>query len=116
MHQSSMTTRRLFERSPTKINTLVHCRGRFHHATVVDYSAGGVRLDGTFRLLKKDPIRIEFLCGACVPARVAWSLGTQTGLVFAVPLATDHPAMIALSRRADLDNVDLDNDQKRHEG
>ena len=54
-------------------------------ARVIDYSAGGLQLEGTFGLIKTDHIQIEFISGARVPARVAWSLGAQTGVVFSEP-------------------------------
>jgi hypothetical protein len=101
MEQAAALPRRQFERRPLKANAFVHCRGQFQCATVIDYSAGGLRLKGTFGLIKTDPIQIEFISGARVPALVAWSLGAQTGVLFAEPLPTGHPALIELSRRAD---------------
>ena len=93
--------RRQFERRPVTANALVHCRGQFQPAKVVDYSAGGLRLEGTFGLIKRDPIEIELISGTRIPCRVAWSLGGQTGIIFSKPLPTSHPALIELSRRAD---------------
>jgi hypothetical protein len=59
-----------------------------------------LQLEGTFGLIKTDPIQVEFLSGIRVLARVAWSLGAQTGIAFFEPLPADHPALIALLRRA----------------
>lgn len=101
MHQStSPDVRRQFERRPVKANAFVHCRGQFQNAKIIDYSTGGLQLEGTFGLIKTDPIQIEFFSGVRVSGRVAWSLGAQTGIVFAEPLAADHPALIELFRRA----------------
>jgi len=101
MQQSPITSGRQFERRPVTANAFVHCRGQFQPAKVVDYSAGGLRLEGTYGLIKRDLIEIELISGPRIPCRVAWSLGGQTGIVFSEPLPTSHPALIALSRRAD---------------
>ena len=94
------TTRRL-ERSPVDVNAFVHCRGQFQAAKITDYSAGGLRLEGTFGLIPTDHVQIELLSGARVIGRVAWSVGAQTGIVFPEPLPTNHPALVELFRRGD---------------
>lgn len=91
--------RRQLDRHLIKANAFVHCRGQFQSVKVIDYSAGGLRLDGTFGLIKTDLIEIEFISGIRVPGRVAWSLGAQTGIVFLEQLPTGHPALIELHRR-----------------
>ena len=101
MQQSPITFSRQFERRPVTANAFVHCRGQFQPAKVVDYSAGGLRLEGTYGLIKRDLIEIELISGPRIPCRVAWSLGGQTGIVFSEPLPASHPALIELSRRAD---------------
>ena len=97
--QHSTSPRRQFERYHIKTNAIVHCRGRFQCAKVIDYSVGGLQIEGTFGLIKTDAIQIEFISGCRVYGRVAWSLGTQTGIVFSEPLPTGHPALIELARR-----------------
>lgn len=58
---------RQFERTPVKADAFVHCRGQFQRAKVIDYSAGGLRLEGTRGLIKTDPIEIELISGsACL--------------------------------------------------
>ncbi len=100
MQQSSAASmRRQFERRVVKANAFVHSGGRFQRAKVVDYSQGGLQLEGTFGLMKRDTIQIELLSGTRVPGRVAWSLGAHTGIVFAEILPTTHPAMVELTRR-----------------
>ena len=101
MQQSPITSGRQFERRPVTANAFVHCRGQFQPAKIVDYSAGGLRLEGTYGLIKRDLIEIELISGPRIPCRVAWSLGGQTGIVFSEPLPASHPALIELSRRAD---------------
>jgi hypothetical protein len=102
MQQStSLGVHRQFERHLIKAYAFVHCRGQFQHATVVDYSAGGLRLEGTFGLIRTDPVQIEFISGALVPARVAWSYGALTGITFSAPLPATHPELIVMSLRAD---------------
>ena len=101
MQQStSSAARRQFERHLTKANAFIHYRGQFQPAKVVDYSAGGLQLTGTFGLIKPDQVEIEFISGIRVPAFVAWSLGAQTGIAYTEPLPIDHPALIDLARRA----------------
>ena len=101
MQQSALTWHRQLERRPVKTSAIVHCRGQFQTAKVVDYSAGGLRLEGTFGLINRDPIEVELISGTRIHGRVAWSLGSQTGIAFPEPLPTSHPALIELSRRAD---------------
>jgi PilZ domain len=100
MEQADSRPSRRFERRPVKANAFIHFRGLFQLAKVIDYSDGGVQLDGTFGLIKTDRIQIEFISGTRVPGRVAWSLGAQTGVVFSPPLASSHPAMVELARKA----------------
>ncbi len=92
--------RRQFERRAIRANALVHCRGQFQRAKVVDYSQGGLLLQGTFGLMKRDPVQVELLSGTRVQGRLAWSLGAQTGVVFPEALTPTHPAMIELTRKA----------------
>jgi len=105
--QHSTSPRRQFERYHIKTNAIVHCRGRFQCAKVIDYSVGGLQLEGTFGLIKTDAIQIEFISGCRVYGRVAWSLGTQTGIVFSKPLPTGHPALIELARRTNTRYIGL---------
>jgi hypothetical protein len=92
--------RRQFERRTVKANAFVHCQGRFQRAKVVDYSPGGLQLQGTFGLMKRDPIQIELLSGTRVLGQVAWTLGAHTGIAFAEALPTTHPALIELARKS----------------
>jgi PilZ domain len=100
MQQASVATmRRQHERRPVKANAFVHCGGRFQRAKVVDYSQGGLQLEGTFGLMRRDTIQIELLSGTRVPGRVAWSLGAYTGIAFTEILPSTHPAMVELTRK-----------------
>ena len=92
--------RRQFDRAPVKANAFVHRGSSFQRAQIVDYSQGGLQLEGTFGLVKQDPIQVELVSGVRVMARVAWSLGSHTGIVFPEPLPASHPAMLELARRA----------------
>jgi hypothetical protein len=96
---TSPEAQRQFDRRPVKAHVFVHCRGSFQRAKVVDYSHGGLQLEGTFGLLKRDAVEVELISGTRVPAQVAWSLGAHTGVAFGGPLPTEHPAMIELARR-----------------
>jgi hypothetical protein len=99
--------RRQFERKPVKAHAFIHCRGSFQRAKVVDYSLGGLQLEGTFGLVKRDTIQVEFISGIRLAGQVAWSLGTHTGVAFPAPLALEHPAIVDLSRRANIKRTHL---------
>jgi hypothetical protein len=66
---------------------------------IVDYSLGGLRVEGTFGLVKHDPIEVALISGARLSGTVAWSLGGHTGIVFPEPLGASHPAITELARR-----------------
>src|ERR1700674_3816961 len=101
MQQSATApVRRQFERTPVKANSFVHLGHRFQRAQIVDYSQGGLQLEGTFGLVKQDPIQVELISGVRIFGKVAWSLGAQTGVVFSEPLPATHPAVLELARRA----------------
>jgi hypothetical protein len=101
MSQEATTSRRRrIERTPVKVQILVHCRGRFQRAKIADYSQLGLQLEGTFGLIPTDLVEIELVSGVRVPGRVEWSLGGQTGVVFSERLDTSHPAMVELARKA----------------
>jgi hypothetical protein len=100
MQQSAPTpVRRQFERSSVKAHAFIHRGPHFQRAQIVDYSQGGLQLEGTFGLIKRDPIQVELISGIRVHAKVAWSLGAHTGIVFSEPLQATHPAILELARR-----------------
>jgi PilZ domain len=92
--------RRKAARETVAINAFVHCRGRFHNAKITDFSAGGVRLAGTFGLHTSDPVEIELISGTRIAGRVIWSVGGRTGITFSEPLDEKHPAIIELAYAA----------------
>jgi PilZ domain len=77
MQQSSRPEVRLALRNPVRAHAFVHARGGFHPATVVDYSHGGLQLEGTFGLFRCDSVQIELISGIRVPGQVAcrWEAG-----------------------------------------
>jgi hypothetical protein len=81
------------------MQVLVHCRGHFQRAKIADFSQAGLRLEGTFGLIPSDLVLIELLSGARAPGKVEWSLGGQTGVVFAECLEASHPVMVELARK-----------------
>ena len=101
MQQSSgPDVRRQFLRNPVRAHAFVHARGRFQRAQVIDYSHGGLQLEGTFGLTKQDAIQVELITGVRIAGKVAWSLGSHTGIVFPELLPPTHPAIVELARRA----------------
>ena len=98
--QPATSCRRRSERTSTKVQVLVHCRGRFQRAKIVDYSQAGLQLEGTFGLIPTDLVQIELASGVRVPGKVEWSLGGQTGVVFTERLEASHQAIEELARKA----------------
>jgi PilZ domain len=99
-HSVIASDRRRFARNPVRAHALVHCHQYFQSATVVDFSQGGLQLEGTFALFRGDAVKIEFLSGTCVAGTVAWSLGGRTVIAFSEPLLETHPAIAELARSA----------------
>ena len=96
----SAVTRRQSARTAVTTHAFVHCRGRFQHTKVIDYSPGGVQLGGTFGLNRTDPVEVELMSGTRLAGRVAWSVGERSGITFSESLQETHPAMVELARRA----------------
>jgi len=80
-------------------NAFVHHGDRFQHVRVMNYSHGGLMLDGTFGLMPGDAIEVELVSGLRIAARVVWSLGGRTGVAFPVSLSPAHPVMVELGHR-----------------
>jgi hypothetical protein len=93
------STRRKYDRRRVMVNAFVHRGDRFQHVRVVNYSHGGLQLDGTFGLMPRDAIEVELVSGLRIAARVVWSLGGRTGVMFPVTLSPAHPVMVELGRR-----------------
>ena len=93
------TTRRKHDRRRVTVNALVHRGDRFHHVRIVDYSSGGLQLDGTFGLMPGDTIAVELLSGLRITAKVVWSLGGRTGVAFDRDLSPGHAMMAELGWR-----------------
>jgi hypothetical protein len=86
-------------RTLVKANAFAHCGSRFQRAQIVVYALGGLMLEGTFGLIKHDPIQVELIMGTRVPGKIAWSLGAHTGMILQEPLQPSHP-LVELERRA----------------
>jgi hypothetical protein len=92
--------RRQHERRAVAIKALVQCHGRYQTVSILDFSAGGLQLQGAFGVAAGDQIRIELLSGHKLSAKVAWSLGSRVGAAFTPALAPDSPAFLALQGAA----------------
>ena len=90
------TIRREHERCHAHVCALLHVRKQFQTVTVVDYSQGGVQLQGSFGLIPRDVIALELLTGHRIAIEVVWSLGSRLGARFVQPLASDDPLLAAL--------------------
>lgn len=94
------SVRRRDERCPTRVRALVHCHGRFQTALIVDFSLGGLQLQGCFGVGVADNVAVELLSGHRFPAKVAWSIGGRAGVRFLQPLSAEDPALAALREAA----------------
>ena len=70
-HDLRPSVRRRDERCPTRVTALVHCHGRFQTVRIVDFSLGGLQLQGCFGVGVGDDIAVEFLSGQRIAAKVA---------------------------------------------
>ena len=94
------SVRRRDERCATRITALVHCHGRFQTVLIVDFSLGGLQLQGCFGVGTADGVAVELLSGYRLSAKVAWSIGGRIGVRFLQPLSADDPALEALRQAA----------------
>lgn len=90
--------RRRHERRTAAITALVHSHRRFQTVSILDFSTGGLQLQGAFGVASGDQIEIELLSGHRLPAKVVWSLGSRVGAQFTPALSLDHPGLAALQR------------------
>ena len=89
--------RRRDERHAIRATALAYCHGRFQTVRIVDYSPGGLQLQGCFGVSTGDEITIELLSGQRLAAMVMWSMGSRLGVRFLQPLEQDHPVLAALT-------------------
>jgi hypothetical protein len=95
-----LLVRRSGDRHPVHLTALAHCHGRFHTVRIVDFSHGGLQLQGTFGVGPGDDMVVELLSGHRLEAKTAWSLGSRVGVRFLQPLTAEHPALAVLLRAA----------------
>jgi PilZ domain-containing protein len=98
--------RRRNERHAAGITALVHCHGRFQTARVVDFSLGGLQLDGCFGVAVADQVAVELLSGHRLEGKVAWAVAGRVGVQFHNQLAPDDPIVAVLSQVASRSSVD----------
>jgi hypothetical protein len=91
------SVRRRDERHPIRATALAYCHGRFQTVRIVDYSPGGLQLQGCFGVSTGDEITIELLSGQRLAAKVMWSMGSRLGVRFLQPLEHYHPVLAALT-------------------
>lgn len=90
--------RRRHDRRSAAVSALVHSHGRFQTVSILDFSTGGLQLQGAFGVAAGDVIEIELLSGHRLAAKVVWSLGSRIGAQFTPVLSPDSPALVALQR------------------
>jgi hypothetical protein len=96
--EKATALRRQHERRSAVITALVHSHGRFQTVSILDFSTGGLQLQGAFGVAEADQIEIELLSGHRLAAKVVWSLGSRIGARFTPVLPLDHPGLLALQR------------------
>lgn len=92
--------RRRDPRHPVRATALAYCHGRFQTVRIVDYSAGGMQLQGCFGATVGDEMTVELLSGHRLAGKVAWSMGSRLGVRFLQPLEADHPVLAILEKAA----------------
>lgn len=90
--------RRRHERRLAAVTALVHSHGRFQTVSILDFSTGGLQLQGAFGVAVGDKITVELLSGHRLPGKVVWSLGSRIGAQFVPALSADDPGIAALQR------------------
>ena len=90
--------RRLDARSVTRAVALVHVHGRFQTVRIVDFSSGGLQLQGCFGVGVGDAVVVELLSAHRLEAKVAWAIGSRLGVRFLQPMGLDHPALMVLQQ------------------
>jgi hypothetical protein len=99
-HEERPSVRRRDERHSIRLTALAHCHGRFQTVRIVDFSTGGLQLQGGFGVGPGDDVIVELLSGDRLAAKAAWSLGSRIGVRFLQPLSADHPAWLVLEQAA----------------
>jgi PilZ domain len=98
--QAGQPVRRGDERRAVRITALVYCHGRFQTARIVDFSLGGLQLDGCFGVAVTDHVAVELLSGQRLEGKAAWAVAGRVGVQFNHPLTPDDPVVALLSRAA----------------
>lgn len=99
-HDERPSVRRREDRHSIRLTALVHCHGRFQTVRIVDFSLGGLQLQGGFGVGPGDDVVVELLTGHRLTAKAAWSLGSRVGVRFLQPLSAEHPAWAVLEQAA----------------
>lgn len=92
--------RRVGERIATRAVALVHVHGRFQTVRIVDFSSGGLQLQGCFGVGVGDRVVVELLSAHRLEAKVMWAIGSRLGVRFLQPMELDHPALAVLQHAA----------------
>ncbi len=99
-NQVRQLVRRRDERRAASITALVYCHGRFQTARIVDFSLGGLQLDGCFGVAVANRLAVELLSGQRLEGKAAWAVASRIGVQFCQPLAPDDPIVALLSQIA----------------
>lgn len=94
------SVKRRDDRHSIRLTALAHCHGRFQTVRIVDFSTGGLQLQGGFGVGPGDDVVVELLSGHRLPAKAAWSLGSRLGVRFLEPLSVEDPAWAVLDQAA----------------
>jgi hypothetical protein len=99
-HDERPSVRRRDDRHSIRLTALAHCHGRFQTVRIVDFSVGGLQLQGGFGVGPGDDVVVELLSGHRLAAKAAWSLSSRIGVRFLQPLSAEHPALAILLQAA----------------
>jgi len=95
---------RVWRRSQTNTNIQYKTETLCQAAVIRDISRYGAGLTGSFEVVRKDFVTIQFADGRSIPARVRWHRGVFCGVSFLEPLPAGDPLLagqgdIATSRQ-----------------
>lgn len=95
--EASWAELRSSERRTVRKHAILHCHGRVQTVLIRDVSAGGMKLQDAFGLMRGDSVRIELLTRRAFEGTVAWSVPPYCGIKFTAKLEADDPLLKMLA-------------------
>lgn len=77
---------RRHKRHETTLPSILNCRGSLQTVVIRDISKSGAKVSQTYGLFPGDPVTLRLPDRTKVSGKVVWSLGSDCGIQFDVPL------------------------------